>query len=224
MFVNVGYFLLAQLFANSLKSNSDLVFIGVLETDAFSSGIIWIAITSAFLHFNFIHFTFNILAYINISRIIVQFYGNHFLFFAYIFSAIGGSLLTVIIALVTGVDSATVGASGAIFGLAGILIGGVIKKKVRGYGLPFSVSEILLPIGLALVIGFVPGFNINNWAHLGGLTVGLIIGFFLKNESGEFKTMKDFKLESIFFNIAFIIFVFSFFLLIFNAFNTLFLI
>ena len=63
-----------------------------------------------------------------------------------------------------------VGASGAIFGLMGAFL--VIQRRLGG-----NTTQLLVLLGINLVIGFIPGFNIAWQAHLGGLVVGALVGF-----------------------------------------------
>ncbi len=62
-----------------------------------------------------------------------------------------------------------VGASGAIFGLMGAFL--VIQRRLGG-----QTTQLFVLLGINLVIGFVPGFNIAWQAHLGGLVVGALVG------------------------------------------------
>lgn len=72
--------------------------------------------------------------------------------------------------------SLSVGASGAIFGVLGAILVFVIKEKNKlSKG---SLGNILSVIALNLYIGFtIP--NIDNYAHIGGLIVGIIISIIL---------------------------------------------
>ena len=62
-----------------------------------------------------------------------------------------------------------VGASGAIFGLFGALI--VIGRHIGA-----NIAGIAIILGVNLVIGFIPGFNVSWQAHVGGLVVGALVG------------------------------------------------
>ena len=62
-----------------------------------------------------------------------------------------------------------VGASGAIFGLMGAFL--VIQRRLGG-----DATQLFVLLGINLVIGFVPGFNIAWQAHLGGLVGGALVG------------------------------------------------
>ena len=85
----------------------------------------------------------------------------------YLFSALTGSLLSLIF-LNNGVS---IGASGAIFGLAGALIYFGLHYRVY---LGSVVKTNLIPIiVLNLSLGFMMK-GIDNWAHIGGLIGGLL--------------------------------------------------
>jgi membrane associated rhomboid family serine protease len=84
----------------------------------------------------------------------------------YLISGLAGSVAVLWLA-----DPRTgvVGASGAIFGLMGAFL--VIQRRLGG-----SATQLLVLVGINLVIGFVPGFNISWQAHLGGLIGGALVG------------------------------------------------
>jgi membrane associated rhomboid family serine protease len=84
----------------------------------------------------------------------------------YLISGLAGSVAVLWLA-----DPRTgvVGASGAIFGLMGAFL--VIQRRLGG-----SAMQLLVLVGINLVIGFVPGFNISWQAHLGGLVGGALVG------------------------------------------------
>ncbi len=72
-------------------------------------------------------------------------------------------------------DQASVGASGAIFGVVGVLVVYLFNRRrsrfmaayLRGMGF-FVIAN--------LVLGFLPGLNIDNFAHIGGLVGGVLLG------------------------------------------------
>jgi membrane associated rhomboid family serine protease len=74
--------------------------------------------------------------------------------------------------------NATIGASGAIFGLMAAYV--VIQRK-RGA----DMSQLLVLIAINLVIGFLPGSGISWQAHLGGLVGGAVIGAILVSTRGR---------------------------------------
>jgi hypothetical protein len=85
-----------------------------------------------------------------------------------------GNLLTQI--FYTNVPS--VGASGAIFGLVGLMFSAGINGNMRGRLSGFSGTALLPMILINLFLGFTtPG--INNVAHIGGLGTGFLLGFLI---------------------------------------------
>lgn len=77
-----------------------------------------------------------------------------------------------------------VGASGAIFGLMGAFL--VIQRRLGG-----NATQLFVLVGINLVIGFVPGFNIAWQAHLGGLVGGALVGLiFVETRKREQKALQ----------------------------------
>ena len=160
-------------------------------------------ITGAFLHADIFHFLFNMYALYLIGTQIENFMGKVKYIIIYFFSILSASLLSIILN-----RYASIGASGAIFGLLGSLLyfgyhyrvylGGVIK------------SQIIPIIVINLLFGFLPGSNIDNYAHIGGLIGGLLItiGVGVKYKSNNFE-----KINGLIVSILFIM------LLLFIAFN-----
>ncbi|MFF2276826.1 rhomboid family intramembrane serine protease [Agromyces sp. NPDC058126] len=85
----------------------------------------------------------------------------------YLLSGLAGSVGVIWLA---DPNTSVVGASGAIFGLMGAFL--VIQRRLGG-----QTTQLFVLLGINLVIGFVPGFNIAWQAHLGGLLGGALIGF-----------------------------------------------
>jgi rhomboid protease GluP len=138
-------------------------------------GQYWRLITSMFLHFGIIHIAGNMWCLWSLGQLAERLLGSFTLFGIYILTGIGASLFSL------GWDPMRVsaGASGAIFGIAGVLITTLYfgkhnlpKESVRrllGYVVRFSFLNLLF--GLQ--------GHIDNMAHVGGLVSGLLIGFFL---------------------------------------------
>jgi membrane associated rhomboid family serine protease len=73
-----------------------------------------------------------------------------------------------------------VGASGAIFGMAGVLLVYLFNRRQSSfvYG---EMRNVMFFIGINLVIGFSIS-GIDYWAHIGGLLGGMALGFGFDNE------------------------------------------
>jgi len=125
----------------------------------------WRLLTVLVVHSGFFHIGLNMLAVWMIGRSLEPLLGHWRFLVLYLLSGLGGSVGVALIAPNVWV----VGASGAVFGLLGALlvIGRHIGANIRG---------ILIILGINLVIGFVPGFQVAWQAHLGGLAIGALVG------------------------------------------------
>lgn len=146
------------------------------------SGEYYRLITGTFLHGNIIHLLCNMYALYILGSQLESFVGKIKFLIIYLFSALTGSLLSLVF-LNNGVS---IGASGAIFGLAGALIYFGLHYRVY---LGSVVKTNLIPIIiLNLSLGFVMK-GIDNWAHIGGLIGGLLanmaLGVKYKSKTSE---------------------------------------
>ena len=139
------------------------------------NGQYWRLITSMFLHFGIIHIAGNMWCLWNLGRLAEKLLGPLSVFGVYLLTGIGASLLS----LSWDPMRVSAGASGAIFGIAGVLITTLYfgkhnlqqdaVRRLLGYVVRFSLLNLLF--GLQ--------GHIDNMAHLGGLVSGLLIGVFL---------------------------------------------
>ena len=172
----------------SLKITGFLVFVFILQilfpqlTNLFvleSSDVFtrpWILITSIFLHGGLSHLLLNGFALALFGSILEQIIGSKRFLFVFFVSGIFASIFSSFF-----YDSA-LGASGAIFGVLGTLT--VLRPLMTVW-----VSYMPMPMWVAAIVWalqdifgiFIPD-NIANFAHLGGLFLGLIIGFYLRRK------------------------------------------
>ena len=125
-------------------------------------------ITGTFLHGSVTHFLFNMYALYVIGSQMESFLGRFKYFGVYMYSALAGSLLSIICNRI-----ASIGASGAIFGLLGSLL--YFGYHYRVYLGSVIKSQIIPIIIINLVIGFLANGSIDNFAHIGGLIGGALI-------------------------------------------------
>lgn len=178
---------------------------------------LWTLITANFLHLELFHFLLNMLALFTIGSKFNAIYGSKKLFTTYILGGIGAMIMTIFISVLLGTDIATLGASGSIFALCGVLISGSLKNRRYGIDLPFGVYDVLPIVVVSLIYGFLPGSGVNNWAHIGGLITGFVIGYLYKHEMGEFKSKADLYIENILYYFSIIVFTLSYVLLIITS-------
>ena len=134
----------------------------------------WTIVTAMFVHVNFLHIFFNMLTLYFFGIFCLQLIDDKWFLVVYF---IGGILGNVLFLLIGPIYSAVVGASGAIFAIGGIL---VMMRPTLRVQLYFLVP---MPLWVGIIIGFLlTAFSggVAWQAHLGGLVVGLIAGFFFR--------------------------------------------
>ena len=124
-------------------------------------------ITSMFVHGDIFHLGFNMYALYVIGKQVESYFGKFKYLIIYLFSGIMGNLVSMICN-----PNASIGASGAIFGLMGTLL--FFGYHYRVYLGNVLLNQIVPLIVYNLVLGFmVP--SIDNFAHIGGLASGYLI-------------------------------------------------
>lgn len=143
---------------------------------ATASGEWWRMLTSMFLHGGIIHLAVNMWALRNLGYTAELFYGRRNFLVIYLLSGFAGSSAT----LIWRPEAVSVGASGAIFGVAGALAAMVYFKKlpVDRAVLKRDIGSIGAVIFYNLILGAAVPI-INNAAHVGGLLGGVILGYAL---------------------------------------------
>lgn len=127
----------------------------------------WRMLTAVFAHGGFIHLGLNMLALWMLGQSLEPMLGRVRFLALYLISGLGGSVAVALL----DPGTATVGASGAIFGLMAALL--IIGRHIGA-----NVTGILVILGINFVFGFfVPGIA---WqAHLGGAVVGAVAALIL---------------------------------------------
>jgi rhomboid protease GluP len=139
------------------------------------SGQWWRLLASVFIHGGLLHIAFNMWCLWNLGRLAESVYGHWTFAVVYLLTGLGGSLMSV--AWHFPIPVSSVGASGAIFGIAGALIASFYLGE-------FSLPRSAMSGMLRSVVTFV-GYNLffgaviagtDNAAHVGGLLMGLVLG------------------------------------------------
>ena len=156
----------------------DLGSLLLLDKVAVAHGEIWRLFTVTLVHANLIHLGFNMYALWLVGPFVERLYGRWRFIAFYVVFAFGGSLLTFAFSTAR-TDQYGVGASGAIFGLFGLLFA---AERVHRPMLDGQTRAFLGQLGGLLVINLLIGVvipNIDVKAHLGGLIAGLWLGILL---------------------------------------------
>jgi membrane associated rhomboid family serine protease len=136
------------------------------------SGEWWRLLTCVFVHAGIIHIAFNMWCLWNLGALCESLYGPWTYAALYLVSGLGASLGSV----AWRPSGVSVGASGAIFGLAGALIAAF---KLGEFSVPrAALSGTLRSLALFVFYNLIFGAfgATDNAAHIGGLITGLILG------------------------------------------------
>lgn len=198
IFINVFMFALMYILGNGSNDVDTLLYFGANYRPFVLGGEIWRLLTSAFLHIGFLHLILNMYALYVIGPQLESFYGKFKYLVIYLFSAISGSLLSIIFS-----SYVSAGASGAIFGLLGSLL--YFGYHYRIYLGNVMKSQIIPIILLNLFISLLPG--IDGAAHVGGLIAGVFASMAVgvKYKSTTFDRINGWVVSTIF--MGFLIFM-----------------
>ena len=160
-----------------------------LQPDAILHGEkLWTIFTSMFMHdpsiFGF-HLFVNMMSLVFLGGFIEKIIGSKRFITIYLISGIVAALFFVSLAYLFNQDLsiAAVGASGAIFGIAGLAAVLVPKMKVYILFIPIAMPMwfgIIFMLGIMWLASGFFGLSIANTAHLGGFLTGLVYGFYLR--------------------------------------------
>ena len=131
------------------------------------NGAYWQLFTSIFVHVSIVHLLGNMFFLLIFGLRAEEFFSLKEYLLIYFLSGLAGNLLT----LLFGFDMVSAGASGAIFGVFGACT--IYFRRAIGQ----SIMSALVYAFFLLMISSGPSVNI--FAHLGGLVVGLLIGYVL---------------------------------------------
>jgi rhomboid protease GluP len=183
--VNCAVFLWMVLNGVSVNNPSvpQLLHYGATNPDLILTGQWWRLFTATFVHVGIIHIATNMWCLWNLGLLGEPLLGPLGLTAVYLLTGIAGNLLSLAVNVISrDHESVGAGASGAVFGIAGILI-----VLLSNHKLPIPWSElkrlrrsVIQFAGLNLVIGIAARVtsivNIDNYAHLGGFLCGLALG------------------------------------------------
>ena len=136
----------------------------------------WRLVSSMFLHYGFFHLAFNMLALVYFGRIVERLLGNMGFLLTYFVAGISGSIASV----AWRTDAVSAGASGAVYGIAGALIGFLVwrrdtvplpvLKRLRNGMISYLAIDIYFGLKLP---------QVDMADHVGGLIAGFLCGLVL---------------------------------------------
>lgn len=165
--VNAIVFVICNFTGNLLYEAGMLDVYSVLVRKEYGR-ILW----SMFLHDGINHLFNNMLILFFLGSMIEKEVGHVRYGVLYFLSGIGGNLASLLSRAIHRELTASLGASGAVFGLDGVLLAMVLFSDRRMENV--TPVRVLLMIAYSLYSGFV-GQNIDNVAHVGGLLTGFVL-------------------------------------------------
>jgi rhomboid protease GluP len=176
---------------------------GATASEQIQAGQWWRLVTGTFVHVTLLHILLNMWCLWNLGLFGEPLLGRRGLVAVYLLTGTAGMLLSYTWSLLAVQPGLVAGASGAVFGIAGILI---VLLSNRGLKVPWEElrklrQQVILFAGINLVLGMAPNLiamgasdqvssylpHIDNSAHLGGFLSGLLLGWplFAKMTSGK---------------------------------------
>ncbi len=160
-----------------LDSSAEAFWFGLfgLRKDLVAEGELYRLLSVTLVHGGIVHLLSNMYALYLVGPIVEGLYGSARFLLFYLLTAAAASTLSYVIT-----PNDAVGASGAIFGLFGILF---VAQRIHHPLMDRQARSIATQIGALIVINLVIGFGlagggvgIDNFAHVGGLLAGAWIG------------------------------------------------
>jgi rhomboid protease GluP len=198
----------SEMFTTLFDANRVVQF-GGSDASMVLQGDWWRLVTATFVHVNVLHILINLWCLWNLGFFGEPLLGRRGFVAVYLLTGVAGNMLSLSWSLFTRTDSIVAGASGAVFGIAGILI---VLLSNRGLKVPWEElrSLRLQVIFFALVniafgeaprlLPYIPADmlaklhidpvtmpRVDNLAHIGGFLMGLLLGLplFPKMTSGR---------------------------------------
>ena len=157
----------------------------------------WTILTHMFVHGGIAHLFINMFVLFSLGSLSERIIGRKRFFWFYLIAGLFAGILSVVLASFFGTtelgarifsspDIFMVGASGAIFAIAGLYVILLPRLKFMIIFLPFFSLPAYIMIPLMLIVMWIITVLLNapigNVAHFGGFLVGIIYGLYLKNK------------------------------------------
>ena len=172
-------------------------YIALKPSNILQGKFLWTLLTHMFMHGGVFHLFINMFVLYSLGSLNEKIIGRKRFIWFYLISGIFAGALSVILSGLYGStplgarifgspDTFMVGASGAIFAIAGLFVILLPKIKFIIIFLPFFSLPAYIMVPLVLIITWLAtiagNFPIGNVAHLGGFLAGILYGIYLKTK------------------------------------------
>ena len=173
--LNILIFVMMEL-AGGTTNEATLMAFGVKSNPEIDQGQVWRLVTPIFIHIGLLHLFFNSYALWMVGPQVEKLYGSARFVLLYVLTGVAG----VVGSYFYHPDVISAGASGAIFGLFGVLA--VFGLKYRKTIPPFFKKAVGAGVVPVIVINLIIGFSIpaiDNSAHISGLLAGALLALLI---------------------------------------------
>lgn len=192
-YFSVTFFIVAAnvitfiLFTVMIALNVPIDYIAIKPLNILSGNYLWTFLTSMFMHGGFFHLFVNMFSLFFLGGLLERILGPKRYFGFYMISGLFAGLFFVLSSLIFTADLNTfaVGASGALFGLVGLLVLLTPNLPVYVMFIPVPIKMKYAGPGILLLLWFISiagNVPIGNTAHLGGLVAGVAYGIYLRKK------------------------------------------
>ncbi|MBS3070856.1 rhomboid family intramembrane serine protease [Candidatus Pacearchaeota archaeon] len=189
--VNVVFFVLALTLISFGVMNMD--YVALKPTAIFQGQYLWTFLTSMFMHGGFLHLFVNMFSLFFVGSLTEKILGAKRYLWFYLLAGLlaGGFFVLSEFLFPTAPDIAAVGASGALFGVIGLLMLLTPNLPIYIMFIPTPIKMKYAAPGMLIVLWLISAapmafgaerILIGNTAHLGGLIAGIIYGLYLRQK------------------------------------------
>lgn len=162
-------------------------YIALMPSNIINNFYFWTFFTSMFMHSGFFHLFANMISLMFTGNFVERLLGKKRFVLIYLLCGLFAGIIFVLSSLFWTSDFNTyaVGASGALFGLIGVMM--ILTPNLPVYimfipipiKMKYAAPGMLIMLWLISIAGNIP---IGNTAHLGGFVFGLAYGFYLRKK------------------------------------------
>ena len=162
--------------------------IAIKPSNIFQGQYLWTFLTSMFMHGGFFHLFVNMISLLFIGSLLQKILGSKRYLAFYLIAGLFAGLFFVLTSkffFIGDFNTYAVGASGALFGLVGLLILLTPNLPVMIMFIPIPIKMKYAGPGILVLLWFISiagNVPIGNTAHFGGLLAGLVYGIYLRNK------------------------------------------
>jgi len=171
----------------SIYGDLGLDYIALKPSNILQGKYLWTFLTSMFMHGGLFHIFVNMFSLFFVGSLIEKILGVKRYIWFYLAAGLFAGLFFVLSALIFPADlnAYAVGASGALFGVIGLLMVLTPNLPVYLMFIPIPIKMKYAAPGMLIVLWLISvagNIGIGNSAHLGGLVLGLIYGIYLRKK------------------------------------------